>query len=63
MRSILFVIASVVRRHNDDFAEFHRRLIAAGKPKIVVRIALARKLLVQLNAKARDVRKAAAILA
>jgi len=54
------VIASVVRRHNDDFAEFHRRLIAAGKPKIVVRIALARKLLVQLNAKARDARNAAA---
>jgi len=60
VRSLLFVIASVVRRHNDDFAEFHRRLIAAGKPKIVVRIALARKLLVQLNAKARDARNAAA---
>lgn len=63
VRALLFVIASVVRRHNDDFAEFHRRLIAAGKPKMVVRIALARKLLVQLNAKARDVRKAAAMSA
>jgi transposase len=63
VRSILFVIASVVRRHNDDFAEFHRRLIAAGKPKMAVRIALARKLLVRLNAKARDVRKAAACAA
>ena len=39
-----------------DFKAFHERLLAAGKPRKVVRIALARKLLVQLNAKARDVR-------
>ncbi|HWI29461.1 MAG TPA: IS110 family transposase, partial [Stellaceae bacterium] len=31
-------------------------LTAAGKPKKVIRIALAHKLLVRLNAKARDVR-------
>ena len=54
VRSLLFVITTVVRRHNDDFAKFHQRLIDAGKPKMVVRIALARKLLVQLNAKARE---------
>jgi transposase len=35
--------------------------IDAGKPRKVVRIALARKLLVRLNAKARDVRKAIAM--
>jgi transposase len=61
VRSILFMVASVVRRHNDDFAEFHQRLIAGGKAKKAVRVALARKLLVRLNAKARDVRKAAAL--
>jgi transposase len=57
VRDILFVVADVVRRHNPDFADVHRRLSEAGKPKKVVRIALARKLLVRLNAKARDVRK------
>jgi transposase len=45
-----------VSRHNPDFAAFHQRLSAAGKPKKVIRIALAHKLLVRLNAKARDVR-------
>ncbi|MGA9866195.1 MAG: IS110 family transposase [Acetobacteraceae bacterium] len=56
VRSILFIVAEVVRRHEPDFAEFHRKLCAAGKPKKLVRVALARKLLVRLNAKARDVR-------
>ncbi|MFL5011104.1 MAG: IS110 family transposase, partial [Rhizobium sp.] len=32
-------------------------LQSAGKPKMVIRIALARKLLVILNAKARDARR------
>jgi transposase len=57
LRSTLFVVAGVVRRHDPDFADFHKRLTAAGKPKMVVRIALARKLLVRLNAKARDARR------
>jgi len=57
VRSILFIVADVVRRHVPDFAEFHRRLSDAGKPKKVVRAALAHKLLTRLNAKARDVRK------
>ncbi len=60
VRSILFVVAGVVRRHDADFAEVHQRLIAAGKPKKAVRVALARKLLVRLNAKARDARLALA---
>jgi transposase len=54
VRSILFVVAGVVARHDPDFAETHRRLTAQGKPKMVVRIALARKLLVRLNARARE---------
>jgi transposase len=57
LRSTLFVVAGVVRRHDPDFADFHKRLTAAGKPKMVVRIALARKLLVRLNAKAPEARR------
>jgi transposase len=57
IRSILYVVAEVVRRYEPDFIECHRRLTEAGKPKKVIRIALARKLLVRLNAKARDVRR------
>jgi transposase len=56
LRSILFVVAEVVRRHNPDFRAFADRLKAAGKPPKVIRIALAHKLLIRLNAKARDVR-------
>jgi transposase len=61
LRSILFVVAEIVRRHNPDFAAFHKRLSDAGKPKKVIRVALAHKLLVRLNAKARDVRAQLAI--
>ena len=57
LRNILFVIVENVRRHNPVFAAFHERLTKAGKPKKVIRVALAHKLLVQLNAKARDARK------
>ncbi len=39
------------------------RLTKAGKPKKVVRVALGRKLLVRLNAKARDARAAAFVFA
>lgn len=56
VRATLFVVAEIVRRHDPDFAAVHRRLNDAGKPKKAVRVALARKLLVRLNAKARDVR-------
>jgi transposase len=56
VRDILFIVASVVGRHEPDFIAFRERLRAAGKPPKVVRIALAHKLLVRLNAKAREVR-------
>ena len=58
VRHILFIVASVVGRHEPDFIDFQLRLRAAGKPPKVVRIALAHKLLVRLNAKARQVRQA-----
>ena len=57
VRHILFIVASVVGRHEPDFIDFQQRLRAAGKPPKVVRIALAHKLLVRLNAKAREVRQ------
>jgi transposase len=57
VRSILYTVAELVRRHEPDFKAFYDTLRAAGKPPKAVRIALARKLLVRLNAKARDVRK------
>ena len=57
VREILFIVASVVGRYEPDFIAFRQRLAAAGKPPKVVRIALAHKLLVRLNAKARDVRR------
>lgn len=58
VRSVLVVVAAVVARHDPDLAAFHQRLIQAGKPRMTVRIAVARKLLVRLNAKARDARNA-----
>ena len=57
VRSILYTVAELVRRHEPDFKAFYDTLRAAGKPPKAVRVALARKLLVRLNAKARDVRK------
>ena len=57
VREILFIVASVVGRYEPDFIAFQQRLRAAGRPPKVVRIALAHKLLVRLNAKAREVRQ------
>jgi len=56
VRAILFVVAGCVRRFDADFVAFDQRLRQAGKPPKVIRIALAHKLLVRLNAKAREVR-------
>ena len=55
-RSILFLIARIAAKYDPHLAAFHQRLLAAGKKKMVIRIALARKLIVILNAKARDAR-------
>jgi transposase len=56
VRSILFLVAAIAARYDKTLGEFRDRLVAAGKEKMVIRIALARKLLVRLNAKARDAR-------
>lgn len=57
VRSILYVVAEIVRRCDPDFKAFHKKLCDAGKPKKVVRVALAHKLIVRLNAKAREARE------
>jgi len=56
VRDLLFLVASVCGRYEPDFIAFRERLAAAGKPPKVVRIALAHKLLIRLNAKAKQVR-------
>jgi transposase len=63
VRSILFLVADIARKYDPSLQNFVLRLHNAGKPKMVIRIALAHKLLVRLNAKARDVRKNATALA
>jgi transposase len=56
VRSILFLVAAIAARYDHSLGEFRDRLLKAGKEKMVIRIALARKLLVRLNAKAREAR-------
>jgi transposase len=56
VRSALFIAALVASRSNPILRAFYRRLIAAGKPKMVGLIAVARKLLTILNAILRDQR-------
>lgn len=55
-RSILFLVAAIAAKYDPHLMAFQQRLKQAGKAKMVIRIALARKLLVILNAKARDAR-------
>jgi hypothetical protein len=45
VRIALFMGAMVAKRHNPVLKAFFDRLVAAGKPKMVALIALARKLL------------------
>lgn len=54
VRSALFVAALVASRHNPVLKTFYARLLAAGKPKMVALIAVARKILTTLNAMIRD---------
>lgn len=56
VRRVLFLVGDHVAKHHPDFADFKARLAAKGKAKMQIRIALAHKLLVRLNAKARDIR-------
>lgn len=54
VRSVLFLGAMVASRHNPVLKRFRDKLVAAGKPKLVALIAVARKLLTILNAILRD---------
>jgi transposase len=54
VRSAMYMGALVASRHNPVLIAFFDRLIAAGKPKMLALIAVARKLLTILNAILRD---------
>ena len=56
VRTALFMGAMVAKKHNPILKAFFDRLVAAGKPKMVALIAVARKLLTILNAILRDKR-------
>ncbi len=56
VRGVLFIAAMVAARHNPLLKLFRDRLVAAGKPKRLALIAVARKLLTILNAILRDKR-------
>jgi transposase len=57
VRTALFMGAFVAMRFNPVLKAFFDRLVAAGKPKMVALIAVARKLLTILNAMVRDNRR------
>jgi len=54
VRRVLFMGAMVAARRNPALKAFRDKLVAAGKPKLVAIIAVARKLLTILNAILRD---------
>jgi len=54
VRAALFMGAMVARRHNPTLRAFFDRLLAAGKPRMLALVAVARKLLTILNAILRD---------
>ena len=54
VRATLHMGAIVAARHNPALKAFRDRLLAAGKPKLVALVAVARKLLTILNAIIRD---------
>lgn len=54
VRTALFMAATVAARHNPVLKTFRDKLVAAGKPKLLALIAVARKLLIILNAIVRD---------
>ena len=53
-RAVVFMGAMVAVKHNPVLKAFYERLVAAGKPKMVALVAVARKLLTILNAIIRD---------
>ena len=53
-RAAIFLSALVACRHNPVLKNFYQRMLAAGKPKMVALIAVARKIIIILNAMIRD---------
>ena len=53
-RWAVYMAALSASRHNPILKAFYQRLLAAGKPKMVALVAVARKLLTILNAMLRD---------
>jgi len=51
---MLYLAAMTAARFNPAMAETYQRLVEAGKPRKLALVAIARKLLVALNAIARD---------
>jgi transposase len=54
VRGSLFIGAMVAARYNPQLKQFRDKLVAAGKPKVLALIAVARKLITILNAILRD---------
>ncbi|MGY3694877.1 transposase [Bradyrhizobium sp. USDA 3240] len=54
LRAGLYMAALSARRYHPQLKVFYRRLVTAGKPKMVALIAVARKVLTTLNAMLRD---------
>lgn len=50
LRNALYMCALSARRHNPGLTDFIQRMVAAGKPKKVILVAIARKLLVMAHA-------------
>ena len=57
VRSAMFLAAMSAARSDPYFRQVRDKLVAAGKPKLVALIAVARKLLIILNAMLRDKRR------
>ena len=53
-RAMAFMAALVAIKHNPPLKKFYEKLLARGKPKMVALIAVARRLVVILNAMLRD---------
>jgi transposase len=63
IRGILFLVANIVAKFDPKLADMKQRLLDKGAKKMEARIAIARKLIVWLNAKVRDALRENAISA
>lgn len=54
IKPVLFIAAMTAARSHSNLGEFYKKLVNAGKKKMVALTALMRKILVIANARARD---------